>query len=107
MALNSAARFCTRDGLRAGTRTSARDGILTLMYYVELYLKKARTDHPADYAAIVGDPEHVRLIRTVWQRAEFWLGVTASRPELGLRDTAIRAWTYAPENVMEIERLPR
>ncbi|MFO0648910.1 MAG: hypothetical protein U0326_21895 [Polyangiales bacterium] len=102
-----AARYCTRDGLRAGSSTSARDGILTMMYYVELYLKKARTDHPADYAAIVGDPEHVRLIRTVWQRAEFWLNVTASNRQLGIRDAAIRAWTYAPENVMEIERLPR
>ncbi len=100
-------KYCTRDSLGAGTRTSARDGILTMMYYVELYLKKARTDHPTDYTAIVGDPEHVRLIRTVWQRAEFWLNVTASIPSLGLRDATIRTWTYAPENVMEIERLPQ
>ena len=102
-----AVKYCTRDSLGAGTRTSARDGILTMMYYVELYLKKARTDHPTDYAAIIGDPEHVRLIRTVWQRAEFWLNVTASIPSLGLRDTTIRTWTYAPENLMEIERLPQ
>jgi hypothetical protein len=102
-----AARYCTRDSLRPGLRVSSRDGILTLMYYVELYLKLARTAHPADYAAIVADPGHVALIRTVWQRAEFWLERSAPFPALGLHDAQIRAWTYAPENVMEIEMLPR
>ena len=102
-----AARFCTRDSLPPGQRISARDGILTLMYYVELYLKLARTQHPDDYAEIIGDPGHVELIRTVWQRAELWLSRSAPYPQLGLRDAQIRAWTYAPENLMEIEMLPR
>lgn len=102
-----AARYCTRDSLGGGLRISARDGILTLMYYVELYLKIARTQHADDYAEIIGDRPHVELIRTVWARAEFWLARTASLPQLGLRDAQIRAWTYAPENVMEIEMLPR
>jgi hypothetical protein len=102
-----ASRYCTRDGLRAGTRISSRDGILTMMYYVELYLKIARTQHPADYAAIINEPGHINLIRTVWRRAEFWLDRTASIPALGLNDQRIRAWTYDPENLMEIERLPR
>ena len=102
-----ASRYCTRDSLRPGLRISSRDGILTLMYYVELYLKLARTQHPDDYAEIVGDPAHLALIRTVWQRAEFWLERSAPYPSLGLRDAQIRAWTYAPENLMEIEMLPR
>ncbi|MEZ4410903.1 MAG: hypothetical protein R3A52_31160 [Polyangiales bacterium] len=102
-----AARYCTRDGLASGTRISARDGILTLMYYVELYLKLARTQHADDYEEIINDPAHVELIRTVWARAEFWLERSAPYPQLGLRDAQIRQWTYAPENVMEIEMLPR
>ena len=102
-----ASRFCTRDGLPPGQRISSRDGILTMMYYVELYLKLARTQHPADYAAIIGDPAHVALIRTVWQRAEFWIARSMPYPALGLRDAQIRPWTYAPENLMEIEMLPR
>jgi hypothetical protein len=102
-----ASRFCTRDSLGAGRRISARDGILTLMYYVELYLKIARTQHPDDYAEIVGDPGHLELIRTVWQRAEFWLERSAPHASLGIRDAQIRAWTYAPENLMEITMLPR
>jgi hypothetical protein len=86
---------------------SSRDGILTLMYYVELYLKLARTQHPDDYAEILADPAHVTLIRTVWQRAEFWLERSAPVASLGLRDAQIRMWTYDPANLMEIEMLPR
>jgi hypothetical protein len=102
-----ATRYCTRDALAPGTSTSARDGILTLMYYVELYLKRARTDHPDDYAEIIGDPGHIELIHTVWRRAEFWLQQTASLRQLGIRDATIRSWVYDPANLMEIERLPR
>ena len=42
--------------LGGGGKEDLRDGILTLMYYVELYLKLARTQHPDDYAEIIGDP---------------------------------------------------
>jgi hypothetical protein len=102
-----ASRYCTRDGLSPSVRISSRDGILTLMYYVELYLRLARTEHPEDYQAILADPEHRRLILTNWDRAEFWLRLSQPFPQLGLRDTMIRAWTYNPENLMEIERLRR
>lgn len=99
-----AARYCTRDGLQRGQRISSRDGILTMMYYVGTYLRLARTNHPDDYAEIVADPEHIRLILTVWQRAEYWLGI-ATQPELGLSDAMIRGWAYSDENVAEINRL--
>lgn len=99
-----AARYCTRDALSQGTRVSARDGILAMMFYVGTYLRLARTQHADDYAEILADPEHVRLILTVWARAEFLLGV-ATDPRLGLRDTMYRTWAYAPENVAEIDRL--
>ena len=100
-----AAKYCTRDSLPSGSSTSARDGILTMMYYVELYLKGARLDHPADYAAIRADPEHARLILTIWARAEFYLTLTSTHPELGIHDDTIRTWTYDPDNVMEIDML--
>lgn len=100
-----AAKYCTRDSIPARSMTSARDGILTMMYYVELYLKVARENHPADYTAIKADPEHIRLILSLWDRAEFFLKVTSSRPELGNRHATIRTWTYDPANLMEIRRL--
>lgn len=99
-----ASRYCTRDALSQGIRVSARDGILAMMFYVGAYLRLARTNHASDYAAILADPEHVRLILTVWARAEFLLGV-ATDPRLGLRDAMYRTWAYAPDNVAEIDRL--
>lgn len=99
-----AARYCTRDALSPNVRVSARDGILAMMFYVGTYLRIAREEHPDDYAEILADPEHVRLILTVWARAEFLLGV-ATDPRLGLNDARYRAWAYTPENVAEIDRL--
>lgn len=97
-------RYCTRDQL-GGSSTSARDGILTMMWYVELYLKIAREEHPADYDAILADPAHVEVILAIWDRAEYWLDVTADHPELGIDDDRIAGLTYAPENLEEIGRL--
>jgi hypothetical protein len=98
-----ASSYCTRDRLAPGSSISSRDGILTMMYYVELYLKVGRLNHPADYADILADPEHVDLILTDWDRAEFWLGLTAGNPELGINDDLIATWTYDPANLMEID----
>lgn len=99
-----ASRYCTRDALSQGIRVSSRDGILAMMFYVGTYLRIAREEHPDDYAEILADPEHVRLILTVWARAEFLLG-RATDSRLGLNDARYRGWAYAPENVAEIQRL--
>jgi hypothetical protein len=100
-----ASKYCTRDALSQGMSTSARDGALTFMYYVELYLKLARTVHPDDYAEILADPNHLSPILTVWDRAEFWLAVTDATPSLGIDDDTISEWAYAPDNVSEIDAL--
>lgn len=100
-----AARWCTRDLVASGQRVSARDGILTFMYYVELYLELARTAHAADYAAIVGDAGHRRLIVTVWDRAELFLRASASDRALGIADAKIERWVYDPARLAEIRRL--
>ena len=99
-----ASRYCTRDTL-GGASTSARDGILTFMWYVETYLKIAREEHPGDYQAILDDPGHIELILTVWDRAEYWLAVTANEPSLGIDDAALEARVYEAANLEEIERL--
>ena len=98
------ARYCTRDSL-GGASTSARDGMLTFMFYVQTYLKIAREDHPSDYEAIVADAAHVDLILSVWDRAGFWLEVTSGHSELGIDDAKIQAWVDDPDNMMEIEML--
>jgi hypothetical protein len=100
-----ASRYCTRDLLDANARVSSRDGILTFMYYVEVYLQLARTRHRADYTAILSDEGHRRMIVTVWDRAELWLRRSADEPRLGVIDESIAKWVYAPERLDEIARV--
>jgi hypothetical protein len=100
-----AARWCTHDTLAAGSRVSARDGILTFMFYVGEYLRIARARHPQDYAAILADPGHVKMIVTVWDRAEFWLRLASTDPALGVHDDRIATWAYDPGRLAEIGRV--
>ncbi len=96
--------YCVRD-LYAPYSFSSRDGILTFMYYVELYLMVARLNHPTVYAALTAEPQTVRLILTDWDRAEFYLGLSAGISALGINDATIRTWTYDPVLLEEIARL--
>lgn len=100
-----ASRYCTRDLVPRGSRVSARDGILTMMYYVEAYLMLGRERHPRDYAAIVADPGHRRLILTVWDRAELWLRRSRGEHALGINDRRIATWVYEPSRLAEIRRI--
>ncbi|MFO0546905.1 MAG: hypothetical protein U0271_00890 [Polyangiaceae bacterium] len=99
------AQYCVRDLLSPGTRVSARDGILTMMYYVETYLQIAREEHPKDYEAILADPGHRRMILAVWARAELWLRRSTGIGALGISDASIADWVYAPERIAEIARV--
>jgi hypothetical protein len=98
-----ASRYCTRDTIAGAT--SAKDGLLTFMLYVELYLELAEEEHPDDYAAIVGDPGHVEVILAIWDRAEHWLAKAADHPELGIDDAFISEYVYDPARLARIEAL--
>lgn len=102
-----AARYCTRDALAPGTRVPSRDDLLTVMYYLELYVMRARTAHPSVYGAMLADDSYRRLLRLAWLRAGFWLDVTSRSPELGVRDGEVAVWAYAPANLLEMARLPQ
>jgi hypothetical protein len=97
-----ASRYCTRDLLAPNLRTSAIDGILTMMYYVETYLEIARTEHRADYNAILADPGHRKLILTVWDRAEYWLRKSAGVRALGIDPEKLTQRVYDPKRLEEI-----
>lgn len=98
-----ASRYCTRDSIQGAT--SARDGILTFMMYVELYLQIAREEHPGDYDAIVADAPTVEVILSVWDRAEHWLAKSEGSAELGIDDERIETHVREPARLDEIERL--
>ena len=100
-----AARWCTRDTVPAGTRVSARDGVLTFMFYVGEYLRIARARHPKDYAALLDDPGIVRMVSTVWDRSEFWLRLASGERALGVDDERIAGWAYDPARLDEVARV--
>lgn len=85
---------------------SGRDGAVAFMYYLELYLKLARTQYPDVYAQIQGDPDYVEMIKIQWLRLHFLKIYAADlHPNLGIYDEEIEALMYADENQSEIEML--
>lgn len=72
-------------------RVSHRDGLVTMMLYVELYLRQARTKHPADYAALRADPAVRDLVKLLWDRANFILDETEDIRGLALNAEAVEA----------------
>lgn len=85
---------------------SGRDGAVAFMYYLELYLKLARTQYPQVYAEIQSDPDYVEMIEVQWLRLHFLLMNAGDlHPNIGLYDEEYEALMYAPENQGEIEML--
>lgn len=85
---------------------SGRDGAVAFMYYLELYLKRARTEYPDVYAQIQGDPDYVEMIKIQWLRLHFMMIYAADlHPSLGIYDDDYEALMYADENQSEIEML--
>ncbi len=87
------------------TIVSNRDGILTLLWYLERYIKLARETYPAAYKLISEDPCWRHGTLTVWARAQFYLEKTKGSTSLGIDDEAIEALVNAPELLKEIETL--
>jgi hypothetical protein len=85
---------------------SGRDGAVAFMYYLELYLKLARTQYPDVYQQIKDDVDYVEMIKIQWLRMHFLLIYAADlHPEIGLYDDEIEPLLYADENQSEIEML--
>jgi len=82
---------------------SARDGAVAFLYYLELYLYEARTEHSEIYASLQSDSEVVDLVRTQWLRTHFFLQFADESPKLGIYDDEIRELLYDPDNQREIE----
>lgn len=85
-------------------RRSARDGLVTMMLYTQLYLRHGREHHPADYAALQAKPEMRAAIRLLWDRAMFILEVTEAIDALSIDAAPIEAEVRKPAMLDEIER---
>jgi hypothetical protein len=82
---------------------SGRDGAVAFLYYLELYLRRARTTYPELYAELQGEAEYVELVQTQWLRTHFLLEQADAFPQLGIQDQEIRAHLHAADNQAEIE----
>lgn len=84
---------------------SGTDGALAFAYYVELYLRVARTQHPDTYSSIKSDPAFSDLLRLQWNRMHFFLAIAQKYPKLSIHAGEIASLVYAPGNQSELEKL--
>lgn len=85
--------------------SSARDGLLAFMLYLETYLLIAREDEQAAYEAISENEDTRPVILTLWDRARCALALSGNDPSLGLRDEEISAFVFNDQALGEIESL--
>ncbi len=88
-----------------GGSTSALDGILTFLWYVERYLAMARTEFPDAYAKLSADPCWRNAILTVWGRAWIMLEAAEGNQSLGIDDAELFELVRNPVLLGEIQRL--
>jgi len=93
--------------LNRGGSTSARDGILNFLWYVERYLHLARTRYPDAYAHLLSGDGGCwrRAILTVWGRAWLYLEATRGMDFLGIADEELEGLVETPELLAEIQAL--
>jgi hypothetical protein len=84
---------------------SGTDGSPALAYYVELYLRRARTAHPDVYQQIKGDAPTLAFLRTEWNRMHFFLALAKPYPNLSIAAAEIEQNLYASDNQSEIEQV--
>lgn len=88
-----------------GGSTSALDGILTFLWYIERYLRMARLQYPRAYAKLADDPCYRNAILTIWGRAWIMLEAAEGIGALGINDAALFQLVRDPELLGEIQRL--
>ena len=92
------------DQMGPGRSTSARDGILTFLWYVERYLRMARLEYPDAYARL-SNPCWSEAILTIWGRAWLYLELTDGMAGLGIDDGPLMDLVTDADLLMEIELL--
>ena len=94
-----------RDQRGAGATVSARDGILTLLWYMERYLRLVRLEAPNQHAALLADGCWRELVLTVWGRAWLYLEVARGVNGLGIDDAELEELVLDPDLLEEIQRV--
>ncbi len=91
-----------------GFATSARDGILTFLWYVGRYLRIARTrtaEFPGVYDFISGSPVWREIILTLWGRAWIYIEATEGMESLAISGDTTFMRATNPAVLDEINRI--
>ena len=83
---------------------SFRDGAASHLYYLQIYLRIARTQHPSLYNQWRADADWQQFVRFSWARGHFWTDAAMAHANLGINDAAIWARINQPANLDEIEQ---
>jgi hypothetical protein len=86
-----------------GLGVSLRDGSVAFLYFVTVYLRVARTEHPALYQQLRDSAAYRDAVATQWLRTFFFLEYADAFPNLGIHDAVYRAELSRPETLAEIE----
>ncbi len=84
--------------------SSYRDGVAAHLYYLETYLKIARTQHASLYAQWKAAPEWQKFVRYAWARGNYWMKLAAPFSKLGIDDAPIWQRVNQPQNLAEIQQ---
>ena len=86
-----------------GFGLSLRDGSAAFLYFLEVYLRVGRTEHPEWYAWAKTQPVYLEAVELLWLRTHFFYEQVADGfPALGIEDAVYRAAAYEPENLAEL-----
>jgi len=93
-----------RDRL-GGFSITAKDGILTFLWYIQRYLRMARLEYPAAYSRLTGDTCWREAILTTWGRAWLYLELSRDNRNLGIDAEVIEDLVRDPALLDEVARL--
>lgn len=93
-----------RDQLGAFSIT-AKDGILTFLWYMQRYLRMARLEYPGAYNRLTTDACWRNAILTTWGRAWLYLEAARATRQLGINADRIEQLVMDPNLLDEIERV--
>jgi hypothetical protein len=82
---------------------SLRDGSVAFLYFIEVYLRVARTEFPAIYDQLKAEPAYRDAVETAWLRTHFFLEIADAFPNLGVDDQMYRSQAHRQENLDELE----
>ena len=86
------------------TGTSGKDGAIAFLYFLELYLKRARINYPNYYAQLQAEESIVDLVGSLWRRTHHLLAVSDEYTVIEISYRQIAALAHKAENMDEISQ---